>query len=145
MCNSVQDLVVLQCLHVSSCASKSQQIINVYQLLPYSGWIKVNIDGAACEALGRGGYDRVFRTSRGFVKGCFAFGLDFVQAFEAELCSTIVAIDYAWQFGWDHIWLESDSSYVVSLLASRSLEVSSSSLVSVYSFYFKDSSVSYLP
>ena len=31
-----------------------------------------------------------------------------------------MAINFAWKYGWHRIWLESDSTYVVQLLSSRS-------------------------
>ncbi|KAK2646849.1 hypothetical protein Ddye_022044 [Dipteronia dyeriana] len=60
---------------------------------------------------------------RAFVKGCFAVPLDHVFGFEAELLAASIAINFAWQNGWHRIWLESDSSYVVQLLSSRSEQV----------------------
>ncbi|KAK2642070.1 hypothetical protein Ddye_023833 [Dipteronia dyeriana] len=46
-----------------------------------------------------------------------------VFAFEAELLTTSLAINYAWNLGWHRIWLEFDSSYVVQLLSVRSDQV----------------------
>ncbi|KAK2652591.1 hypothetical protein Ddye_012447 [Dipteronia dyeriana] len=57
------------------------------------------------------------------VKGVFCpLGVCF--AFEAELAAGIYAIDYAWTFGWRRLWLESDSTFVVDILRSRSRKVS---------------------
>ncbi|KAK3204976.1 hypothetical protein Dsin_019022 [Dipteronia sinensis] len=58
-----------------------------------------------------------------FVKGCFVVPLGQVFAFEAELLAASMAINLAWQNRWHRIWLESDSSYVVHLLVSRSEQV----------------------
>ena len=70
--------------------------------------------------LGLAGCVVVFRTSRGFVKGCFANLLGIAFAFEAELAAAIHAIRLAREKGWHSIWLESDSTYLVALLHSRS-------------------------
>ncbi|KAK3189490.1 hypothetical protein Dsin_029051 [Dipteronia sinensis] len=90
---------------------------------PAPGWIKVNTDGAALSSPGVGGCWGVFRNCRALVKGCFAVPLGQVFAFEAELLAALMAINLAWQNGWHRIWLESESSYVVYLLASRSEQV----------------------
>ena len=54
------------------------------------------------------------------MKGCFAILLGRVFAFEAELLAASLAINFAWKYGWHRIWLESDSTYMVQLLSSRS-------------------------
>ncbi|KAK3212710.1 hypothetical protein Dsin_017416 [Dipteronia sinensis] len=87
---------------------------------PAPGWIKVNTDGAALSSPGVGGCGGVFRNYRTFVKGCFTVPFGQVFTFEVELLAASMAINLAWQNGWHRIWLESDSSYVVHLLASRS-------------------------
>ncbi|KAK3188967.1 hypothetical protein Dsin_028528 [Dipteronia sinensis] len=43
-----------------------------------------------------------------------------VFAFQAKLLAASMAVNFAWNFGWHQIWLESDSSYMVQLLSSRS-------------------------
>ncbi|KAF3455215.1 hypothetical protein FNV43_RR05663 [Rhamnella rubrinervis] len=58
-------------------------------------------------------------TSRGFIKGSFVVPLDSCYAFESELLGAITAIECARDFGWDHLWLECDSTYVVNLLTRR--------------------------
>ncbi|KAK0599983.1 hypothetical protein LWI29_010426 [Acer saccharum] len=83
----------------------------------------VNTDGAAFGSPGLSGCAGVFRTCRGFVRGCFAIPLGVCFAFEAELAAAIHAIDYAWTFGWHRLWLESDSTFVVNILRSRSRKV----------------------
>lgn len=90
---------------------------------PSLRWIKVNMDGAANGPLGFSGCGGVFRTNRVFIKGCYAFSLINVHVYEAELWAIVFAIDFACQIKWEHLWLEKDSTYIVSLLASRCLEV----------------------
>ncbi|KAK3199187.1 hypothetical protein Dsin_022602 [Dipteronia sinensis] len=65
----------------------------------------------------------IFRTCRGFVKSCFAIPLGVCFAFGAELTAAVHTIDYAWTFGWRRLWLESDSTFVVDTLRSRSRKV----------------------
>ena len=43
-----------------------------------------------------------------------------MHAFEAELSTVIKAIEYAFDFGWSNLWIECDSSYMISLLSCRS-------------------------
>ena len=91
--------------------------------LPAQGWIKVNIDGSARGAPGRSGCGGVFRTSRGFVKGCFSVFLGIKYAFEAELFGFMIAMEIAEKFGWNTLWLETDSTYVVLLVKNNSQKV----------------------
>ena len=65
----------------------------------------------------------VFRTRTGFVQGCFAIPLGVCFACEVELVSVIHTIDYAWTFSWRRLWLESDSTFVVATLRSRSRKI----------------------
>ena len=88
--------------------------------LPAQGWIKVNIDGSARGAPGRSGCGGVFRTSRGFVKGCFSVFLGIKYAFEAELTGKITVIEFAEKYNWNCLWFECDSIYVVNLLRTLS-------------------------
>ena len=57
----------------------------------------------------------MFRTCRGFTKGCFAWSLGVEFAFEAEIMAIILAIKKAHEFSWNNLWVESDSLYVVNL------------------------------
>ncbi|KAL8498892.1 hypothetical protein ACS0TY_022020 [Phlomoides rotata] len=44
-------------------------------------------------------------------------------AFEAELATAITAISLAYEKHWTNLWLQSDSSYVVNFLKTRTLLV----------------------
>ena len=44
-----------------------------------------------------------------------SWALDIVFAFEAEIISFILAIVKAYEFGWENLWVELDSTYVVNL------------------------------
>ncbi|KAK0608113.1 hypothetical protein LWI29_025664 [Acer saccharum] len=119
MRNCVDDLLILRCFDLRGRLALKSVIWSP----PAPGWIKVNTDGAASSSPGVGGCGGVFRNCRAFVKGCFAVPLGQVFAFEAELIAASMAINFAWQNGWHRLWLESDSSYVVQLLSSRSKQV----------------------
>ncbi|KAK1577292.1 hypothetical protein Q3G72_020471 [Acer saccharum] len=114
------NLQTLQQLQFSGRPSKAPRILEFnWRPLP-PGCFKVNMDGTAFGSPSHVGCTRVFRTCRGFVKGCFAIPLGVCFAFEIELATAVHAIDNAWTFGWRRLWLESDSTFVVTILRSRS-------------------------
>lgn len=61
------------------------------------------------------GYGEIFRTYKGFCKGCFLTPLGVLYSSEAELMKVICAIEFANQYN--------DSIYVVNLLSSKSIMV----------------------
>ncbi|KAK2659229.1 hypothetical protein Ddye_005762 [Dipteronia dyeriana] len=93
MRNCVDDLLILRRFDLRGRPTRAPVIRSVIWLPPAPRWTKVNTDGAALSSLGVGG------------------------------CGASIAINFAWQNGWHRIWLESDSSYVVHLLFSRSEQV----------------------
>ncbi|XP_057779593.1 uncharacterized protein LOC130998178 [Salvia miltiorrhiza] len=123
MKNTCEDLLILRKIGIKGRASPPPDFINVYWWPPPHQWIKVNTDGSALGAPGRIAAGGVFRDSRSLVRGCFHVkgGLGF--AFEAELLAVITAIQIAHQRTWFSLWVESDSTYIVGLLTSRSLNV----------------------
>ncbi|KAK3195732.1 hypothetical protein Dsin_027042 [Dipteronia sinensis] len=123
MKNSMDELQTLQRLHVSSRPSKAPRILEVIWHPPLLVCFKVNTDGATFGSPGLVGYALVFRTCKGFFKGCFAISLGVCFAFEAKLAAVVHAIDYAWTFGCRRLWLESDSAFVVAVFRSRSRKV----------------------
>ncbi|WCJ36046.1 hypothetical protein M5689_017268 [Euphorbia peplus] len=121
--NALQDFHVLHQLGISARPCRAPKIIGVRWKPPTSGWLKINTDGSALGAPGRAGSGGIFRTARGFSKGCFAFSINCSYAHLAELRAAIHAISVAWERGWHNIWLECDSSYVVELFKKRSSQV----------------------
>ncbi|KAK2649696.1 hypothetical protein Ddye_017185 [Dipteronia dyeriana] len=75
MKNSVDELQILQRLHVSGRPLKAPHVLEVNWCPPSSGCLKVNTDGAAFGSPGLAGCAEVFRTCKGFIKGCFAIPL----------------------------------------------------------------------
>ncbi|XP_057803701.1 uncharacterized protein LOC131019033 [Salvia miltiorrhiza] len=57
------------------------------------------------------------------VIGCFHFSGGRGSAFEAELFALIIAIESAHKAGWQHVWFDADSTFVVSLMSFRSLNI----------------------
>ncbi|KAK2657504.1 hypothetical protein Ddye_010556 [Dipteronia dyeriana] len=123
MRNCVDDLLILRRFDLRGRPARAPVIRSVIWSPLAPGWSKVNIDGAALSSLSARDCGGIFRNYRAFVMGCFDVPLDHVFAFEAELLAASIAINFAWQNGWHRIWLESDSSYVVQLLSSRSEQV----------------------
>ncbi|POO02039.1 Ribonuclease H, partial [Trema orientale] len=123
MRNSLDEFQILHCLHVQAKPPRAPRIVEVRWQLPPAGWLKVNTDGSAFGSPGLAGCGGIFRTSRGFFKGAFAIPLGKTFAFEAELAGAIHAILYAYEFGWTNLWLECDSTYLVTLLRERSPSV----------------------
>ncbi|PON32359.1 Ribonuclease H-like domain containing protein, partial [Parasponia andersonii] len=117
------ELAILKCLNIDLKPPKAPRIVDVHWQLPPLGWLKGNTDRVAYGSLGFARCGGVFRTSRGFFKGVFAILLGIAYALEAELAMAINAIFYAWNFCWRNIWLESDSTYLVLALKTRSLSI----------------------
>ena len=118
--NKIDELQILHSLRIVGRPSRAPRIIEVLWKFPSPGWIKVNTDGAAFGSPGLAGSAGVFRNCRGFIRGCFALPIGIAYAFEAELVAAIHAINYAWDRGWKHLWLETDSTYLVYLFKRKS-------------------------
>ncbi|KAK3222236.1 hypothetical protein Dsin_009261 [Dipteronia sinensis] len=99
MRNCVADLIFLKRLGLCGCPIKAPVMKSVIWL----GWIKVNKDGADLSSSGIGGCGGVFRNYQDFLKGYFAIPLGQVFAFEAELLTASLAINFAWKYGWRRI------------------------------------------
>ncbi|KAL8528724.1 hypothetical protein ACS0TY_006251 [Phlomoides rotata] len=76
------------------------------------------MDGGAFGTLGKLTGGGVFRDNFGVFQGCFAVTHGRGYTFEAELATTLYAIEIAYDKGWTNIRLESDSTYVVHILKS---------------------------
>ncbi|XP_057774892.1 uncharacterized protein LOC130993874 [Salvia miltiorrhiza] len=121
--NTWTDYVIVRSLGISSRAAPPPRMVEVYWWPPVTHWIKVNIDGSAKGAPGRIAAGGVFRDNFASVRGCFHIKGGSGFAFEAELLAVITAINIAHDRGWLHLWVESDSMYVVRLLENRSTDV----------------------
>ena len=113
MNNTQSDLLILKIFNVSGVHRKSPQIIEVMWTPPHFNWIKCNTDGMALGCPGYAAIGGIFRTYRGFSKGCFCLNIGIHTAFVAELLAFIQAIELAWERNWFQIWFELDSKAVV--------------------------------
>lgn len=91
----IWDLSILHQLGAYGKLPKLLKVIFVRWFFHFLGWIKFNMVGAVNGALGLGSCGGVFHTSRRFIKGYFAFSLDIVHFFDAELWIVIIAFDFA--------------------------------------------------
>ena len=80
----------------------------------------MNTDGLAKGNLGLAACGGVFRDSSGLFLGGFSLSLGHCTYFYAELYAVILAVELAHARGWHNLWLESDSSSVISCFASGS-------------------------
>ena len=112
MSNSQIDLLILNDMGVSNHRRPAPAISLVRWIPPPPGWIKDNTDGAAHGPPGPSGCEGIFRTCKGFVKGCFSLSIGNRLALEAELLVFIYAVEKAAEFNWSKLWIEVDSIYV---------------------------------
>jgi ribonuclease HI len=87
---------------------------NILTIFLSVGINKCNIDGAFCGISGNASCGGIFRNHAAeFVYG-FTEPLGASNAFVAELCGFMRAIEIAYQKQWNHLWIETDSLSVVS-------------------------------
>lgn len=58
-----------------------------------------------------------YRVGQDLYEGGYCQGLETETAFFAELMIVILGVEFAFHFGWHHIWLESDSTAVLQCLS----------------------------
>ncbi|KAL8508425.1 hypothetical protein ACS0TY_018883 [Phlomoides rotata] len=115
MHNSHVDLAILLTCRVKERPPKAPTVLCVrWQLLPI-GIMKINVDDSVTGSPGLLIGGGIFRDHY-VTHGC---GF----AFEAECATALLAIELAHDKGWNNLWLESDSTYVVQFLKYDNLEV----------------------
>ncbi|KAJ1418065.1 Ribonuclease H domain [Sesbania bispinosa] len=83
---------------------------------PIPGWIKVNVDGSLRQGSNRAGCGGVFRGADGkWILG-FSMNLGRGSVLFAELKAVELALRIAWDNGFTHICVESDSLLAISLI-----------------------------
>jgi len=113
------DAKLLDAFSVSLHNRRFRDILFVSWKAPSAPWIKVNTDGsvigthAACGGL--------FRDHLGTLLGAFACNIRLSTVFNAEVHASLLALEYAAQHGWRHVWLESDSASALMVFKNRSL------------------------
>ena len=85
--------------------------------------MKVNTDGSTFGSLGPAKCGGVFRNCRKFVSGCFAFPIEFGFSYEVKILAIIYVVGLARSSGWNKLWIEANSDYVVDLIKNGPLNV----------------------
>jgi ribonuclease HI len=120
---SMRDFTFLKLFSISIHQPRQSYLLEVIWQPPLFDWLKCNIDGAVVGCPGSASCGGVFRNhSSDFVLG-FAEPLGLATSYFAELCGAMRAIEIAFQNDWHNIWIESDSTLVVSAFQSPHREV----------------------
>ncbi|PRQ38043.1 putative ribonuclease H-like domain, reverse transcriptase zinc-binding domain-containing protein [Rosa chinensis] len=83
-------------------------------------WLKVNTDGTF-RGSNMAGFGGIFRDAEGNFVGAFAARAEVPSAIDAEILAVIEAIQVAWVRRWTHIWLETDSTLVLTYFKNPNL------------------------
>ncbi|XP_019451698.1 PREDICTED: uncharacterized protein LOC109353792 [Lupinus angustifolius] len=116
---SVAELLLLRKFQTPLRISKAPRIVEVVWERPREGWIKVNTDGAAKGFPGLAGVGGIFRNNHGDFIACFAEFIDYQFALYAEIFAVIQAVNLARNNGWNHLWIECDSTTVVEIFNNK--------------------------
>ncbi|MCH80548.1 ribonuclease H protein [Trifolium medium] len=111
--NSIRDFTLLKIFRISIHPPKTLSLKEIIWQPPPLNWIKCNVDGAS-NLSGLAACGGVFRDHNGDFSFAYAEPLGRESAYFAELCGAIMAIEFAFAKGWFNLWLESDSSLVIS-------------------------------
>ncbi|KAL8529928.1 hypothetical protein ACS0TY_007118 [Phlomoides rotata] len=123
MRNTMEDLAILSPSRVKGRPPKASTIKCVKWKAPPIQVMKINVDGGAAGTPGKLMGEGVFFDNFGVFRGYFSVTHGRGYTFEAELATTLYAIEIAYDKGWTKIWLESDSTYVEHILKSSHPEV----------------------
>jgi len=93
--------------------------VSVCWKAPTAPWVKVNTNGSVINNLGACG--GLYRDHLGTFLGAFACNLGSCSVFDVEVFAFILALEFVALHGWDHLWLESDSSSSLLILKNSSL------------------------
>jgi hypothetical protein len=110
--NSIRDFTILKTFKVTIHHPNVPVIKEIIWSPPLKNWTKCNIDGACNQ--GKASCSGIFRNHNAEFLFCFAEPLGNISPFLAELCGAMRAIEIAYQLNWKNLWLETDSSLVVS-------------------------------
>ncbi|KAL8548211.1 hypothetical protein ACS0TY_007509 [Phlomoides rotata] len=119
MFNNVTNLSILTACAIVGHPSKVPTINCILWQRPPNQIIKINVDGGAAGAPGTLTGGGVFRDNFGVFRGCFSMTHGIGFAFEAELATTLHAIEIANVKGWGDLLIECDSIYVIQMLRAR--------------------------
>jgi ribonuclease HI len=111
--NSIRDFIFLKKFNICIHQPKIPTLREILWQPPLQNWLKCNIDGASMGNPGATTCGGVFRDANGDFLYAFAEPLGIENAYFAELCGAMNAIEIAYHKNWLNLWLESDSSLVV--------------------------------
>jgi ribonuclease HI len=110
--NSIRDFTILKTFKVTIHHPAAPVIKEIFWNPPLQNWSKCNIDGACSQ--GKASCSGIFRNHEAEFLFCFAEPLGNFSPLHAELCGAMRAIEIAYHLNWKNLWLETDSSVVVS-------------------------------
>ena len=118
--SSISEFVILKAFSVKINCNNAPRIKEIIWQPPILNWIKCNIDGASNGNPGPscGG---IFRNSNANFLGAFADNLGIANSFCADLHGAMIAIEFAFHRGWNHLWIETDSMLVTQSFKSKSI------------------------
>jgi len=119
--SSISDFVLLEAFSVKLNVGNAPRIKEILWQPPVFNWIKCNIDGASLGNPGPSSCGRIYRNNKAEFLGAFAYNLGNTNSLVAELNGAMFAIELAYQRGWNHIWLETDSMSVTLAFKSRTI------------------------
>ena len=109
--SSKTNFQILKKFDISIHPPKAPVIKEVIWNPPLINWTKANTDGSATSTNSACGI--IFRDSNAVCLLCMSENLGPGNAFSAELCGAMRAIEVAYQKQWFNLWLETDSQLVV--------------------------------
>jgi ribonuclease HI len=109
--SSMTDFQILKKFSIRIHPPIAPQIKEIIWQPPLPGWIKANSDGSASSIASACGV--VFRNCYSDCMLSVAENIGISDAFQAELCGAMRAIEIAHQKNWLNLWLETDSKLVV--------------------------------
>jgi ribonuclease HI len=121
--NSIRDFILLKKFNICIHLPKIPFIREILWQPPLHNWLKCNIDGASNGNPRVASSGGVFRDANGDFLFAFDEPLGFENAFFAELCGAMNAIEIAFHKSWLNMWLESDSSLMVAAFKNPSKSV----------------------
>ncbi|KAK2429235.1 hypothetical protein QL285_027690 [Trifolium repens] len=112
--NAIKDFLFLKKFNINIHSPRPPILKEIIWHPPLPSWYKCNIDGASNGNPGTAACGGVFRNNYSDFVFAFAEPLGIATSFYAELSGALRAVEIAWEKGWLNLWLETDSSLVVS-------------------------------
>ncbi|XP_042487034.1 uncharacterized protein LOC122067264 [Macadamia integrifolia] len=114
---SIPDLICARRIGIPRVTRTRREIIEVRWCLPFPGWIKLNTDGCSLGNPGKAGAGGIFRNEKGDNLLNYREYVGIRTNFEAEFLAVIAGLEQAKINGFQHLWIECDSTAVVILLS----------------------------